>query len=57
MHIKVPSIFDNEAIEAFITGLCFHDALKDKLLRKRPKSVTALLATAKNMQMLMMLKR
>ena len=47
MRIKVPSISDNEAIEAFITGLRFHDALRDKLLRKRPESVTALLATAK----------
>ena len=47
MSIKVPSISDNEAIEAFITGLRFHDALRDKLLRKRPESVTALLATAK----------
>ena len=47
MRIKVPSISDNEAIEAFITGLRFHDALRDKLLRKRPKLVTALLATAK----------
>ena len=47
MHIKVPSISDNEAIEAFITGLSFHDALRDKLLRKRPKSVIVLLATAK----------
>ena len=47
MRIKVPSISDNEAIEAFITGLRFHDALWDKLLHKRPKSVTALLATAK----------
>ena len=47
MRIKVPSISDNEAIEAFITGLYFHDALRDKLLRKRPESVTALLATAK----------
>ena len=47
MRIKVPSISDNEAIEAFITGLRFHDALRDKLLRKRPESVTALLDTAK----------
>ena len=47
MRIKVPSISDSEAIEAFITGLRFHDALRDKLLRKRPESVTALLATAK----------
>ena len=46
MRIKVPSISDNEAIEAFITGLRFHDALRDKLLLKRPESVTALLATA-----------
>ena len=57
MRIKVPSISDNEAIKAFITGLCFHDALRDKLLRKRPESVTVLLATAKkNMRMPMMLK-
>ena len=57
MRIKVPSISDSEAIEAFITGLRFHDALRDKLLRKRPESVTVLLATAKkNMRMPMMLK-
>ena len=47
MRIKVPLISDNEAIEAFITGLRFHDALRDKLLCKRPDSVIALLATAK----------
>ena len=47
MRIKVLSISDRKAIEAFITGLRFHDALRDKLLRKRPESVTALLATAK----------
>ena len=47
MRIKVPSISDNEAIEAFITGLRFHDALRDKLLHKRPELATTLLATAK----------
>ena len=47
MRIKVPSISDSEAIEAFITGLRFHDSLRDKLLRKTPESVRALLATAK----------
>ena len=57
MRIKVPSISDSKAIEAFITGLRFHDALRDKLLRKRPKSVTALLATAKKYADAMTLKR
>ena len=47
MRIKVPSISDNKANEAFITGLHFHDALRDKLLHKRPELVIALLATAK----------
>jgi hypothetical protein len=31
MHIRIPRITDNEAIEAFITGLCYHNNLRDKL--------------------------
>jgi hypothetical protein len=34
MRIRIPRITDNEAIEAFITGLCYHNDLMDKLLRK-----------------------
>ena len=32
----------------FIKGLCFHEALRSKLLRKRPTTVAELLATTKN---------
>jgi hypothetical protein len=34
--------------DAFIKGLRHHDALRSKLLRKRPTTVSELLATAKN---------
>jgi hypothetical protein len=47
MCIRIPRITDNEAIEAFITGLRYHNDLKDKLLRKRPITVVDLLTTAK----------
>ncbi|XP_066357989.1 uncharacterized protein [Miscanthus floridulus] len=47
MRLKIPKITVDEAISAFITGLRFHDDLKDELLRKRPGSVTELLAMAK----------
>jgi hypothetical protein len=47
MRIRIPRITDNEAIEAFIIGLCYHNDLKDKLLRKRPITVVDLLTTAK----------
>jgi hypothetical protein len=47
MRIRIPRITDNEAIEAFITGLCYHNDLRDKLLHKRPITVVDLLTTAK----------
>jgi hypothetical protein len=47
MRIRIPRITDNEAIEAFITGLCYHNDLMDKLLRKWPITVVDLLTTAK----------
>jgi len=48
MRLKIPKISHNEAISAFIKGLRFHEALRSKLLRKRPTTVAELLATAKN---------
>jgi len=48
MRIKIPKISHDEAISAFIKGLRFHEALRSKLLRKRPTMVAELLATAKN---------
>jgi hypothetical protein len=47
MRIRIPKITDNEAIEAFITGLCYHNDLRDKLLREWPITVVDLLTTAK----------
>jgi hypothetical protein len=47
MCIRIPRITDNEAIEAFITGLRYHKDLRDKLLHKRPIMVVDLLTTAK----------
>jgi hypothetical protein len=47
MRIRIPKITDNEAIEAFITGLRYHNDLRDKLLHKRPITVVDLLTTAK----------
>jgi hypothetical protein len=47
MRIRIPRITDNEAIEAFITGLRYHNDIRDKLLRKRPIMVVDLLTTAK----------
>jgi hypothetical protein len=47
MRIRIPWITDNEAIEAFITGLRYHNDLRDKLLRKWPIMVVDLLTTAK----------
>jgi hypothetical protein len=47
MRIRIPRITDNEAIEAFIIGLRYHNDLRDKLLRKRSKTVVDLLTTAK----------
>ncbi|XP_021309111.1 uncharacterized protein DDB_G0284459-like [Sorghum bicolor] len=48
MRLKIPKISHNEAILAFIKSLRFHEALRSKLLRKRPTTVAELLATAKN---------
>jgi hypothetical protein len=47
MRIRIPRITDNEAIEAFITGLRYHNDLRDKLLHKWPITVVVLLTTAK----------
>jgi hypothetical protein len=47
MRIRIPRITDNEAIEAFMTGLRYHNDLRDKLLRKWPITVVDLLTTAK----------
>jgi hypothetical protein len=47
MRIRIPRITDNEAIEAFITGLRYHNDLRDKLLCKWPITVVDLLTTAK----------
>jgi hypothetical protein len=46
MRLKIPKISHDEAISAFIKGLRLHEALRSKLLRKRPTTVTELLATA-----------
>jgi hypothetical protein len=48
MRLKIPRITHDEAVLAFIKGLRHHDALRSKLLRKRPSTVFELLATAKN---------
>ena len=48
MCLKIPNISHDETILAFIKGLRFHEALRSKLLRKRPITVAELLATAKN---------
>jgi len=48
MRLKISKISHNDAISAFIKGLCFHEALRSKLLRKRPTTVAELLAMAKN---------
>jgi len=48
MRLKIPKISHDEAISAFIKGLRFHEALRNKLLRKRPTTMVELLATAKN---------
>jgi hypothetical protein len=42
-----PNINIDEAISAFIRGLRHHDALRTKLLRKRPDFVQDLLTMAK----------
>ena len=48
MRLKILKISHGEAISAFIKGLCFHEALRNRLLRKRPTTMIELLATAKN---------
>ena len=48
MRLKIPKISHDEDISAFIKGLRFHEALRNKLLRKRPTTVAELLTTAKN---------
>ena len=48
MRLKITKISHDEAISAFIKGLRFHEALRSKLLRKRPTTVAELLAMAKN---------
>ena len=48
MRLKIPKISHDEEISAFIKGLHFHEALRSKLLHKRPSTVAELLATAKN---------
>jgi len=48
MRLKIPKISHDVAISAFIKGLCFHEVLRSKLLRKRPTTVAELLTTAKN---------
>jgi len=48
MCLKIQKISHDEAISAFIKGLRFHEALRSKLLCKRPTTVAEFLATAKN---------
>jgi hypothetical protein len=48
MCLKIPKISHDKAVSAFIKCLCHHDALRSKLLRKQPTTVSELLATAKN---------
>jgi hypothetical protein len=46
-RISIPNINSDEAISMFIRGLRHHDALRTKLLCKRPNSVQDLLTVAK----------
>jgi len=48
MRLKIPKISHDEAISAFIKGLRFHEALRSKILCKRPTTVAELHAMAKN---------
>jgi hypothetical protein len=48
MRLKIPKISHDKVVSAFIKGLLHHNALRRKLLRKRPTTVSELLATAKN---------
>jgi hypothetical protein len=45
--ISIPNINSDETISAFIKGLRHHDALRTKLLHKRPDLVQDLLTVAK----------
>jgi hypothetical protein len=47
MWISIPNINSDEAISTFIRGFHYHDALRTKLLYKRPDSVQDLLTVAK----------
>jgi hypothetical protein len=46
-RISIPNINSDKAISTFIIGLRHHDALRTKLLCKRPDSVQDLLTVAK----------
>jgi len=48
MPLKIPNISHDKAISTFIKGLHYNEALRSKLLRKRPTMVAELLAMAKN---------
>jgi hypothetical protein len=45
--ISIPNINNDETVSTFIRGLHYHDALRTKLLYKRPESVQDLLMVAK----------
>jgi hypothetical protein len=46
-RISIPNINNDEAISVFIRGLRHQDALRTKLLHKRPDSIQDLLMVAK----------
>jgi len=48
MRLKILKISHDVAISTFIKGLCYHEALRSKLLHKRLTTVAELLATTKN---------
>jgi hypothetical protein len=48
MRLKIPKISHDKAVSAFIKGLHHHNALRSKLLQKRPTIISELLATTKN---------
>jgi hypothetical protein len=45
--ISIPNINNDDTIFMFIRGLYYHEALRTKLLHKRPESVQDLLMVAK----------
>jgi hypothetical protein len=57
MRLKIPRITHDKAVSTFTKGLHHHDSLRSKLLRKRPSTVSELLANAKNYGMPMTLRR